>query len=103
MKTVHIDVFDRAGEFAENKDIAKKIRVDLILPAIERGDRIVLDFEGVKGSTQSFMHALFSYPLQTKGETLLDVLEFKNCDPLVKELVLTVIDYTLNPSDAYAP
>lgn len=95
-----VKVFDEAGSFAENKDIARKLRVEKVLPALKEGRTVVLDFAKVEASTQSFVHALMSQPLQERGPTLLQDLQFKNCNQLVRELILTVVDYTLNPADS---
>lgn len=81
--------------FAEDKDEAKLIRVEIILPALKRNDQVVLDFKKAKYSTQSFVHALVGEALQTYGEAVLDRLEFRSCAPQVKSLVQLVVDYSL--------
>ena len=83
------------GGFAEDKDEAKKIRVENILPALEEKKRIVLDFSEVKYSTQSFVHALLGEALQRFGESALDRLEFRSCTPQLRSLVQLVADYSL--------
>ena len=55
-----IKIFERAGGFAENKDVARELRITEILPALERNEEIILDFENVTAVTQSFIHALIS-------------------------------------------
>ncbi|MBI5332287.1 MAG: DUF4325 domain-containing protein [Candidatus Aenigmarchaeota archaeon] len=52
---MEIRITDMAGSFAENKDIARKIRLDSIIPALENGEDVVLDFERAEGTTQSFI------------------------------------------------
>ncbi len=42
MKIIHI--FDRAGAFAENKDVARDIRIKEIIPALNKDEDITLDF-----------------------------------------------------------
>lgn len=44
--------------FAEDKEYARKLRREKILPALERDADVVLDFALVKYATQSFVHAL---------------------------------------------
>jgi STAS-like domain of unknown function (DUF4325) len=83
------------GGFAEDKDEAKRLRVETILPAIREGGSIVLDFSAVKYSTQSFVHALVGEVLQRYKEPVLDKLEFRACAPQVKSLVQLVVDYSL--------
>ena len=98
MNTNTIKIRDFAGEFAENKNLAKLWRESILFPTVEKGDLVVLDFNGVSGTTQSFVHALISAVLQQYGEKALDQLEFTNCQPGVKSVVLTVVEYSLIPS-----
>lgn len=86
-------LFERAGAFAENKDVARDIRVSELMPALARGEEVVLDFTGVEGATQSFVHALISDPLRVHGVRVLDRLAFKSCSPVVKKVVGIVVDY----------
>src|SRR5258708_22532506 len=86
------------GDFGENKGLANRIRETVLLPGVEKGDLAVLDFGGVTGTTQSFVHALVSAVLQQHGEKVLDQLEFKNCQPGVRSVVLTVVEYSLIPA-----
>ncbi len=98
MKTMTLKIKELAGDFAENKDLAKHLRETVLFPAVEKGDLAVLDFGGVTGTTQSFVHALVSAVLQQHGEKVLDQLEFKNCQPGVRSVVLTVVEYSLIPA-----
>ena len=40
------------GSFAENKDLAREIRLKKIEPVIEKGGQIELDFSGIESATQ---------------------------------------------------
>jgi hypothetical protein len=71
---------ENVGSFAENKDVAREIREQLIKPALAAGVDVVLDFEGVSMATQSFIHALISDPIRIYGANVLDQIEFKNCN-----------------------
>jgi STAS-like domain of unknown function (DUF4325) len=78
---IEVKIFDLAGSFAENKDIAQKIRVEQLIPALAKGeDSIVIDFKNVTGATQSFVHALIR-------------VIFKNCNASVEQIVNIVADY----------
>lgn len=81
--------------FAEDKDEAKAIRVAHILPALEQGEPVVLDFGAVKYATQSYVHALIGQPLKQYGEPVLDQIEFKNCTPQLRSIIDLVVDYSL--------
>ena len=91
------------GGFAEDKDEAKRIRVETILPATREQSRVVIDFSEVKYSTQSFVHALLGEVLKRRGESVLDRLEFRSCTPQVKSLVQLVVDYSLGGFSTDSP
>ncbi|MDP2864726.1 MAG: STAS-like domain-containing protein [Elusimicrobiota bacterium] len=91
MKTILI--FDRVGAFAENKDTARDIRLKEIIPALNSGEEVVLDFEKVEAATQSFIHALISDVIRKFGNDALDRMSFKSCTSVVKKIISIVVDY----------
>lgn len=90
-----IIIKDEAGQFAENKDVAKCIRENKIIPSIDKKEIVYLDFKGVDSSTQSFIHALISEIFQINGESCLELCYFENCNTAIKSLITTVINYSL--------
>lgn len=85
---------------AESKDEAKKVRQTVILPALGRGLKVCLDFSRVDFATQSFIHALISDAIRRYGDETFELLEFKNCSDEVREIVMTVFEYTLDAAEA---
>lgn len=81
------------GPFAENKDAARAARLEQIVPALDRGEEVVLDFGGIESATQSFVHALISDLFRRYGADVLDRLVFKNCTENVKKIISIVVDY----------
>jgi hypothetical protein len=91
---ITISMIEKAGDFAENKDIARDLRLHEIAPALKNdSEEVVLDFAGVTGATQSFVHALVSELLREYGDILFTRLLFKNCNPTVQQVVNIVADY----------
>lgn len=88
-----IGIFSRAGAFAENKDVARDIRVGEIIPALEKGEEVVLDFGRVNIATQAFVHALISDAIRRFGGDVLDRIAFKSCNDTVRKIVAIVADY----------
>jgi hypothetical protein len=82
-----------AGSFAENKDLARQIRLEQILPALRENKKVILDFSGVSSTTQSFVHALISELIRDFGPSVLDRIVFKACNDTVRKLVSIVIEY----------
>jgi len=88
-----IRMFPLVGNFAENKDLARKIRVEEIIPYLEKQEEVTLDFEGIDSATQSFIHALISDLFRKFGVEVLDQIDFKNCNDIVKQIINIVVDY----------
>ena len=90
---LRIPLSRHTGSFAENKDVARDIRVKKIIPALKKGQKVVLDFENIDSVTQSFIHALISDVLRKHGIDILDQISFKSCNETVKKIITIVIDY----------
>ena len=88
-----IKMFERIGNYGENKDMAKQIRVDNILPSLKKEEEIIIDFERVTGVTQSFIHALLADPIRKYPEIIFDKITFKNCTDSVKVVIEIVEEY----------
>jgi len=88
-----------AGDFAENKDIAKKIRIEQIMPALSRDNEIVFDFDGVDGATQSFIHALLSDPIREFNDVAFNNLIYQNTNDDIKEIISIVYRYMQESMD----
>ncbi len=88
-----IQIFSRAGAFAENKDTAREIRLSEIIPSLENGEEVALDFSRVDATTQSFIHALISDLIRKYGGEILNRIEFKSCNETVRKIITIVVDY----------
>lgn len=94
MKT--IKMLEIVGDFGEDKDAAASLRELQIKPEMRAANSLILDFDGVTLVTQSFIHALISDVLRTGGEEVLDLLNFNNCSEVVRGIVSTVVQYSLD-------
>ena len=100
---VEVKVNPGVNGFAEDKDSAKELRKEVIMPSLLANKTVILNFCGVTSSTQSFVHALIAEPLQKIGEGVLSRLEFRSCAPQVKNLVELVVDYSLGGFSTDSP
>lgn len=91
MKTIKL--FKQTGAFAENKDVARDLRLKKIIPELEKGRGIVLDFEKIDAATQSFIHALISDLIRKYGDEVLDKISFKSCNGNVRQIIDIVVEY----------
>jgi hypothetical protein len=88
-----ISILERVGFFAEDKDVAATIREECIRPAVRAGQHVTLDFKGVVGATQSFIHALIAAVIREDGIDALNLMEFKSCGPALKGVISIVVEY----------
>lgn len=92
---IEIKLFPLLNSFAENKDIARDIRISQMLPALQKNEKIILNFEGIDSTTQSFIHALISDLIRQYGDEIFDMISFKNCNKTVQKIIEIVADYML--------
>ncbi|OGQ22910.1 MAG: hypothetical protein A3I05_08510 [Deltaproteobacteria bacterium RIFCSPLOWO2_02_FULL_44_10] len=90
---IEIKIFKETGSFAENKDKARDIRLHTIIPALEKKQKVILNFEHVDSATQSFIHALISDLLRKYGTEVLDDISFKACNTTLQKIITIVVDY----------
>lgn len=90
---IYIKLFKKTGSFAENKDLARTLRLEKIIPALDDNQEVVLDFKGVDSATQSFIHALISDLIRKYGSEILDKIVFKSCNETIKKIISIVIEY----------
>ncbi len=93
MKKVTLDMYKLAGSFAENKEVAKKLRIETIMPSLLSGKEIVFDFKNVSGATQSFIHALISEPIREFRDVAYENLYYENANDNVREIISIVYRY----------
>jgi hypothetical protein len=89
-----ISISEHAGSFAEDKDIARRLRAEVIEKALGEKKLVVLDFTGVELATQSFVHALICDVIRKHGAGVLDRLTFQGCNPTLKSLITVVSAYS---------
>lgn len=90
---ITIKLLPLIGSFAENKDVARDLRIKKIIPAINNQEQVTLDFKGIDSATQSFIHALISDLIRNYGSEVLEQIYFKNCNETVQKIINIVVDY----------
>ncbi len=86
-------LFPKTGPFAEDKDLARDIRLREITPTLKNDEEIILNFEGVESTTQSFIHALISELIREYGSDVLDKISFKKCNDHIQKIISIVVEY----------
>jgi len=92
-KQIEIKIWEYAGGFAENKDVARDIRENHILKALKYGDQVILNYSGVETTTQSFTHALISDVIREYRDDFFDRVVFKQCSLTVQRIITIVTEY----------
>ena len=85
------------GSFLSDGEHANAFRFCEVEPAINRGDVVAFDFEGVTNMTDSFCNALFGTLVEEHPELLDGKIQFQNCLPLIQDFIQRAI--TLAQSD----
>lgn len=93
MSQLKIPIYEIFGAFAENKDRAKKVRIESIMPTLSRGEEVVLDFARVDGATQSLVHALVADPIRQLGDVALENLIYTHANEDIQEIISIVYRY----------
>jgi hypothetical protein len=92
-KRIHIPSL--TGGFQEDKDLARRLRTQELLPYLEAGNDVVLDFKDVSYATQSFIHALIGEALKRYDDKVLESIEFQHCSVQLQSVIELVVDYML--------
>lgn len=100
---ITVRMLSAVGTFAENKDLARELRRDVIVPALNEGANVILDFSGIESTTQSFIHALISDLIRVYGIDVLDRVPFKGCNESVKTIVSIVTEYMQHEEEPTEP
>jgi len=79
-------------DFEEDVEKAAIIRENIVLPSINSGKMVVLDFNNVKFATQSFVHALM-YKVIRDGQQIGATLSIAKCTNSTREAVIAVAAY----------
>jgi len=86
-------IYQYTNDFAENKDIARELRLTQIQPSLDLSQNVIIDFEGVSSATQSFIHALISEVIRLYGVEVLETLLFRNCNSRIQTIIEIVVEY----------
>jgi F0F1-type ATP synthase membrane subunit a len=90
---IYVSISDYTDDFAEDKDIARDLRKEQIQPALNRKEKVTIDFRNVSSATQSFIHALISEVIRVYGIDILEEISFQNCNSRIQTIIEIVVEY----------
>ena len=88
----YFNVRDYFGRYAEDKQLAIKLRDSKILPAIAEGKSITIDFDEVISAPHSLLNALLATPIQRLGLAAYKKIKVINASPEIRETVDFIMD-----------
>jgi len=80
------------GRYAEDKDLAKKIRDEKILPALAENKTVTLDFEEIISAPHSLLNAMLATPIERLGLAAYKKIKIINAAPEIRETLDFIFD-----------
>ena len=91
-ETYYCNFINIFGPFAEDKEAAIKHRDRKLIPIINEGKKLVLDFEGVLSCPHSFLSALLATPIKMLGMESYKKIRILNASPEIRETIDYIMD-----------
>ena len=96
-KRHYLHVYNFFGKHADDKAAAISYRNRHLLAAVDAGQVVVLDFEGVETSTHSFLNALLASPIRRMGLQAYKRIKVTRAQPDIRETIDYVLDDNTSP------
>jgi hypothetical protein len=96
----YLNVYNFFGKNADDKQAAITYRNRHLLPAIDDGKYVVLDFENVETSTHSFLNALLASPVRRMGMNAYKRIKVTRAKGDIRETIDYVLDDNTSPDGA---
>jgi STAS-like domain of unknown function (DUF4325) len=89
---LYISVMNYFGKYAEDKDLAKKIRDKYILPALAENKSLTIDFEDIVSAPHSLLNAMLATPIERLGLSAYKKIKIINAAPEIRETLDFIFD-----------
>jgi hypothetical protein len=89
---LYISVRNYFGKYAEDKDLAKKIRDKYILPALAENKTLTIDFEEIISAPHSLLNAMLATPIERLGLAAYKKIKIINASPDIRETLDFIFD-----------
>lgn len=96
----YLNVYNYFGKNADDKQAAISYRNRHLLPAIDEGKVLILDFDGVETSTHSFLNALLASPVRRLGMSAYKRIKISRAKTDIRETIDYVMDDNTSPDGA---
>jgi hypothetical protein len=99
----YLSMFNYFGKYADDKGAAIKYRDRHLIPAVDQGKTLLLDFQDVESSTHSFLNALLASPIRRLGMMAFKRVKVVNATPNIRETIDYVLDDNTGQDDSVGP
>lgn len=89
---LYVNAANFFGSHADVKDEAVNFRDRYLVPAIDAGKTVVLDFDNVRSSPHSFLSALIATPIRRLGMAAFKKIKVINATPEIRETIDFILD-----------
>lgn len=93
----YLNIRNYFGRYAEDKQLAIKLRDEKLLPAIDEGVVVTIDFEEVISAPHSLLTALLATPIQRLGLAAYKKIKVINSSPEIRETIDFILDENTSP------
>lgn len=90
--TLYVSVRNYFGRYAEDKDLAKKIRDEKLLPAVAESKTLTIDFEDILSAPHSLLNAMLATPIERLGLSAYKKIKIINAAPEIRETLDFIFD-----------
>lgn len=88
----YINIKNYFGLYAENKDLAKKIRDEKLLPALAENKTLTIDFDEIVSAPHSLLNAMLATPIERLGLKAYKKIKIINAAPEIRETLDFIFD-----------
>ena len=92
-----LNIYNYFGKNAEDKAAAISYRDKHLFAAVDSGQIIVIDFDGVSSTTHSFLNALLASPIRRLGMSAYKRIRITRASSDIRETVDYVFDDNTSP------
>ncbi|MGB3420800.1 MAG: DUF4325 domain-containing protein [Dolichospermum sp.] len=92
----YVSVRNYCGRYAEEKSTAIMIRDTKLIPAIDEGKSLLIDFDEIALAPHSFLSALLAVPIRQYGMQAYKNIKIINADSVIRETIDYILDENTN-------
>nr|WP_239231500.1 STAS-like domain-containing protein [Comamonas aquatica] len=90
--THYVSISNYFGTYPEDKSAAISYRDRYLIPSIDKGKKILLDFDGVNSSPHSFLNALIATPIKILGMMAFKRIKIINARQDIRETIDFILE-----------